>query len=111
MLIKNRHVKNLGYVGTNIFQTSCHSVYKKEFPKQKTFVLISNYFPQNIEIFKMTDDEYRKYKKGKIGMTPYGCCNATGKESIHGKVVWNGEFKSYKVFKNVVNAVESLVET
>lgn len=109
MLVKLKHVQEAGFEGATIWASNFHWLYKKELSDKKCFLVINNHRPQNIELFRLTDEQYKKYKKNKLSLVPYGCCNASGGESVTGKVLWSGEFKTGKHVKEVIAASERLI--
>ena len=110
MLIRQKHASPLGYFGTQIFQSTFHWLYKKEFPDSKTFVVINNHEPQQVEMFRLTADEYKKYKKNKLSLVPCGHAGGlSGNEYVTGNVMWSGEFKSKKHLETIITHVEALI--
>lgn len=109
MLVKLKHVKEAGFEGATIWSSNFHWLYKKELTGKKTFLIINNHFPQNIEIFRLTDVQFKKYKKNKLSLVPSGCCGVSDCEHVTGNVFWSGEFKSGKHVKEVISAAEKLI--
>jgi len=112
MTVRLNQVKELGFVGCNLFQSNCHSLYKKEIPELYTFIVISNLYPKNVEVFKLSKENYSKYKKNKVSLVPSGCCApaAGDRDELSGTVMWSGEFKSKKHIKQIVDTIETLIK-
>lgn len=112
MFIRTKHVEKLGFESTEIFYRSYSYFYKKEFPDLKSFLILNNHSPQNIELFKLTTKQYRNYKNNKASLVPNGCCApaAGNRQELSGKVMWEGEFKSQKHLKSIIDAVETLIK-
>jgi hypothetical protein len=109
MLITTKHATVMGFEGTGIFSSSYHWLYKKEYPDHRTFLVINNHIPQNVEAFTLTEDQYKKYKKNKLSLVASGHCSVSGGETVHGRVLWFGEFKSQKHLKEVIETAEKLI--
>ena len=109
MYIKTKHVQSLGFEGCDIWSKPFHWLYKKEFVDKHAFVVINNHTPQQIEMFRLSPVEYKKYKANKLSLVPSGHCSVSGNEHVFGHVMWSGEFKSQKHLKTLLEAVDKLV--
>lgn len=112
MYIKLKHVDTLGFTGCDIWSSQFHWLYKKEYPDKKTFVVINNHCPQQIERFQLDARQYKKYKANKLSLVPAGHCGGLGgNEYVTGNVIWTGEFKSQKQLRTLLEAAETLINT
>ena len=110
MYIKTKHVQSLGFEGCDIWSKPFHWLYKKEFVDKHAFVVINNHTPQQIEMFRLSPVEYKKYKKNKLSLVPNGHCGGLGgNEYVTGQVMWTGEFKSQKHLRKLLDCVENLI--
>jgi len=82
MRIYLRHVEPYGFVGGDFWASRFHWLYHRKCPVTKTVTVISNYCPEYVAQYQLTNEQYKAFDKGKLGITPPGCCNAHGRESI-----------------------------
>ena len=110
MYIKTKHVQSLGFEGCDIWSKPFHWLYKKEFVDKHAVVVINNHTPQQIEMFRLSPVEYKKYKKNKLSLVPSGHCGGLGgNEYVTGQLMWSGEFKSQKHLRELLGHVEGLI--
>ena len=50
--------------------------------KANTITVVSNQVPQYVAQYQLTPQQMRAFNRGTLGITPPGCCNATGGKTI-----------------------------
>lgn len=83
MKIYLRHVKPFGFKGSSMFSDAKWSLmYYHNDTKNRRITVVSNQTPQYVAQYQLTDKEMQAFNRGTLGITPPGCCNATGGNSI-----------------------------
>lgn len=98
MNIYLRHVERLGFKGSGMFcDAKWHSYYYHVDYPRRTIVVVGNLTPQTVSVFWLTPGQFRAFRAGKLGLTPPGCCNATGGKSLDDPyVLFKGTIKDWR---------------
>jgi hypothetical protein len=82
MKIYQRHVLPFGFKGSSIWASAFHWFYYRKDTENNTITVITNHTPQYVAQYQLTPQQMRAFNKGRLGITPPGCCNASGGKSI-----------------------------
>lgn len=104
MRIWLRQVAPIGFKGSGLFDDSKeYSFYYKKDPKKRKVIVLGNTAIQTVSVFTFTPKEYKAFERGKLGITPPGCCNAVGKPSKECySMIHQGDIKSLKHLKLLI---------
>lgn len=83
MNIYLRHVKQFGFKVSSMFCDSKWSehYYRKD-TSNNTITIVSNQTQQYVAQYQLTPEQMWAFNRGALGITPLGCCNASGGKTI-----------------------------
>jgi hypothetical protein len=106
MIIKRKQAETLGFKGCNMYDDSaCHSFYRCVIPRLGQIFVIGNLFPSHVARYDLTPQQMRDWQNGKLGITPIGCCNATGGRTLSRPAQF---IKTVYDFRNMKHLLQSL---
>lgn len=109
MIVKTKLMKALGFKGSGMFVDSpSYSHYYKAIPEARCVLGLSNSCPSGIYVFRLTPEQYRAFERGKLGLVPPGCCNASGGKSVEDPaVLYEGPFNTSRQVTDLVTKFEA----
>jgi hypothetical protein len=109
MIVKTKLMKALGFKGSGMFVDSpSYSHYYKAIPEARCVLGLGNSCPSCIYVFRLTPEQYRAFERGKLGLVPPGCCNATGGTSVEDPaVLYEGPFETARKVTELLNVFEA----
>jgi len=100
MNIYLRHLASFGFKGTGMFSDArWHSHYYRVDDARRSIIVIGNLTPQTVSVFWLTPTQFKDFRANKLGLTPPGCCNASGGRSLT---------DPYVLFKGTIKNIQHL---
>jgi hypothetical protein len=76
-------------------ESQSQALFYKKMSECCCVMIVSNYFPQTIQVFRLAVEEFLSFCHGTVALVPHGCCNASGGKAIgNPAVLWEGKFTS-----------------
>lgn len=111
MIIRRKQVEPLGFKGSDMYENAAtHNHYYKKDPVKKTITVIGNLSPQTVSIFKLTDKQFAKFEKNKLGIVPPGCVSVSSRPMIETPDnVIEGDIKNKRHLMRILEVLEESV--
>ena len=97
MILLTRYLRPLGYKGSGMFDNSAsYTLYYKALPECRAVLVVHNTCPQYIGVFRLTEQQWRAFKRGTLSLVPNGCCSPSSRTIVDGcDELFKGEFKNH----------------
>jgi hypothetical protein len=111
MNVKTRDLEPLGFQGNGMFPSTWHHFYYCELPKKKA-IYVLDALELVVSCFMLTNEEWRRFKKGTLALVPPGCCCATGHDYLDNPtIVFKGDpAKVFRTKKKFLEFLKDLVK-
>lgn len=99
----SRYMEPLGFKGSGIFVSNYHAHFYRVLAAFQTVIVVSNLFPQNVSVFQLTRQQWRRWQANKLSIVPPRCVSATGGAHVDKcKMLFVGAFKSHLHIHKIV---------